>query len=134
TQQIAKYSLPTFRQLDNPRYFPYRYGHALLAYVGGHWGDQAIGRLLVEAARRRAMDPAIRQVLGISPDTLVARWHAELHATYDSLLAATRAPNTFGPQVVGAHGSSRYNVSPALSPDGSQMMFLSDRDLFAMLP
>ena len=131
-QDSAKDSLPTFRQLDNPRYFPYRYGHALLAYVGGHWGDQAIGRLLVEAARRRAMEPAIRQVLGISPDTLVARWHAELHASYDSLLAETRPPDTFGPQVVSAHGSTRYNVSPALSPDGSQMMFLSDRDLFSI--
>jgi WD40 repeat protein len=131
-QDTAKDTLPSYRQLDNPRYFPYRYGHALLAYVGGHWGDRAIGRLLVEGARRRGMEPAIRQVLGISPDTLVARWHAELHATYDPLLAETRAPDTFGPQIVGARRNTRYNVSPALSPDGSQMMFLSDRDLFSI--
>jgi surface antigen Omp85-like protein/WD40 repeat protein len=131
-QDTAKDTLPTFRKLDDPRYFPYRYGHALLAYVGGHWGDQAIGRLLVEAARRRAMEPAIRQVLGISPDELVSRWHAELHATYDPLLAETRQPDTFGPRVIGARKGTRYNVSPALSPDGSQMMFLSDRDLFSI--
>ncbi len=31
----ANDTLPTFRQLDDPRYFPYRYGHALLAYVPG---------------------------------------------------------------------------------------------------
>jgi WD40 repeat protein len=131
-QDTAKDSLPTFRQLDNPRYFPYRYGHALLAYVAGHWGDQAIGQLLRAAARRRAMEPAIREVLGISPDQLVARWHAELHATYDPLLSQTRPPETFGPRIVGARHGTRYNVSPSLSPDGTQMMFLSDRDLFSI--
>jgi len=131
-QDTAKDSLPTFRQLDNPRYFPYRYGHALLAYVAGHWGDQAIGRLLRQAARRRNMEPAIREVLGISPDELVKRWHAELHATYKPLMVQTRPPETLGPRIVGAHGTNRYNVSPSLSPDGTRMMFLSDRDLFSI--
>src|SRR5688572_10029874 len=55
-QDTAKDTLPSFRQLDDPRYFPYRYGHALLAYVAGHWGDQAIGQLLRQASRRRGMD------------------------------------------------------------------------------
>jgi WD40 repeat protein len=131
-QDTAKDTLPTYRQLDDPRYFPYRYGHALLAYVAGHWGDQAIGRLLRQASRRRDMAPAIREVLGISPDELVKRWHAELHATYDPLLGATQPPETFGPGVVRAQHGVRYNVSPSLSPDGTQMMFLSDRDLFSI--
>lgn len=131
-QDTAKDTLPTFRQLDDPRYFPYRYGHALLAYVAGHWGDRAIGQLLRTAARRRGMEPAIREVLRITPDTLVARWHAEIHATYEPLLGETRPADAFGPKVVGARKGTRYNVSPSLSPDGTQMMFLSDRDLFSI--
>jgi Tol biopolymer transport system component len=131
-QDTAKDSLPSFRQLDDPRYFPYRYGHALLAYISGHWGDQAIGRLLRQAARQRSMEPAIRAVLGINPDELVKRWHAELHAAYQPLLGETQPPETFGPRVVGARKDTRYNVSPSLSPDGNQMMFLSDRALFSI--
>jgi WD40 repeat protein len=131
-QDTAKDTLPTFRQLDDPRYFPYRYGHALLAYVAGHWGDRAIGQLMRSAARRRGMEPAIREVLGMSPDTLVARWHAEVHATYEPLLGETRPADAFGARVVGARKDTRYNVSPSLSPDGTQMMFLSDRDLFSI--
>jgi WD40 repeat protein len=131
-QDTAKDTLPSFRQLDDPRYFPYRYGHALLAYVAGHWGDQAIGQLLRQASRRRGMDQAIRQVLALSPEELVARWHAETHATYDPLAGETRPPETFGPRIVGAKGDSRYNVAPSLSPDGTRMMFLSDRDLFSI--
>jgi WD40 repeat protein len=131
-QDTAKDTLPSFRQLDDPRYFPYRYGHALLAYVAGHWGDQAIGQLLRQASRRRGMDQAIRQVLALSPEELVARWHAEIHATYDPLTGETRPPETFGPRIVGAKGDNRYNVAPSLSPDGTRMMFLSDRDLFSI--
>jgi Tol biopolymer transport system component len=128
----AKDSLPTFNQLDDPRYFPYRYGHALLAYVAGHWGDQAIGQLLRTAARRRGMEPAIREVLKMSPDTLVARWHAELHATYQPLLANTSPADPSAQRLIGARKGTRYNVSPSISPDGSKMMFLSDRDLFSI--
>jgi hypothetical protein len=128
----AKDSLPTFRQLDDPRYFPYRYGHALLAYVAGHWGDQAIGQLLRTAARRRGMEPAIREVLKMSPDTLVAHWHAELHATYQPLLANTSPADPSAQRLIGARKGTRYNVSPSISPDGSKMMFLSDRDLFSI--
>jgi Tol biopolymer transport system component len=131
-QDTASDTLPTFAQLEDPRYFPYRYGHALLAYVAGHWGDRAIGQLLRQAGRRRGVDPAIRQVLSISPDELVARWHQEVHATYRPLEGETRPPETFGPRILGAQGDSRYNIAPSLSPDGTQMMFLSDRDLFSI--
>jgi Tol biopolymer transport system component len=125
-------SLPSFRQLDDPTFFPYRYGQALLAYVAGHWGDQAIGELLRQAARRRGVDMAIRGVLSLSPDELVSRWHQELHATYDPLGNQTQPPEDLGPRIVGANNQGRYNIAPSLSPDGSRMMFLSDRDLFSI--
>ena len=126
-------TLPSFRQLEDPRFFPYRYGQALLAYVGGHFGDQAIGQLLRAAGRRRDMTGGITQVLNITPDTLISWWHAATHATYDSLKTSTEPPETFGPRVIAAKGESgRYNVSPSLSPDGSRMMYLSDRGLFSI--
>jgi Tol biopolymer transport system component len=131
-QDTTRDTLPSFRQLDNPRYFPYRYGHALLAYVAGHWGDQVIGQLLRQAGRRRSVDQAIREVLSVTPDELVARWHAEVHSTYEPLEGETRPPETFGPHIVGAQGDNRYNIAPSLSPDGSRMMFLSDRGLFSI--
>ena len=31
--------LPTIRQLDDPKYFPYRWGQAFWAYIGGRYGD-----------------------------------------------------------------------------------------------
>lgn len=129
----ARDTLPSFRQLDDPRYFPYRYGQAFLAWLAGHSGDQVIGQLLRNAGRQRDVALAIRRVLSTSPDTLVARWHAETHALYDPLKATTAPPETFGPSLIAGKGKEgRYNVSPALSPDGNQVMFLSDRGLFSI--
>ena len=131
-QDTSKDSLPSFGKLEDPRYFPYRYGHALLAYIAGQWGDQAIGQLLRQAARRRGVDQAIRGVLSITPDQLVSRWHAELHAAYDPLLSKTSTADSFGPRIVAAKEEGRYNIGPSLSPDGTKLMFLSDRDLFSI--
>jgi surface antigen Omp85-like protein/WD40 repeat protein len=129
----ARDTLPSFRQLDDPRYFPYRYGHAFLAWIAGHSGDQVIGQLLRGAGRQRDVALALTRVLNTNPDTLVARWHAETHATYDPLKTTAEPPETFGPAVIVAKGKEgRYNVSPALSPDGNKVMFLSDRGLFSI--
>ena len=125
-------SLPDFRQLEDPRFFPYRYGHALLAYVAGNWGDKAIGELLRQAARRRSVELAVRGVLSLTPEQLISRWHADTRAMYQPLSTETQPADAFGPRVVQAKGDGRYNISPSLSPDGTKMMFLSDRDLFSI--
>jgi Tol biopolymer transport system component len=133
-QDSTRDTLPSYRQLDDPRYFPYRYGQALLAYVGGTYGDDRIGELLRTAGRRQDIDQAIRTVLSLAPDTLVAHWHAATHAAFDPLRPATELPDLYGPKLVGVkHGDlGQYNVAPALSPDGSQIMFFSDRSLFSV--
>ena len=126
-------TLPSFRQLEDPRYFPYRYGHAFLAWIAGHWGDQVIGQLLRAAGQRRDVAAGIVRVLTMHPDTLVARWHVETHAAYDPLKGGTQSPETFGPVVIAGKGEEgHYNVAPSLSPDGSLVMFLSDRELFSI--
>ena len=132
-QDSVKDSLPSYRQLDDPRYFPYRYGQALLAYVGGEWGDERIGDLLRQAGRLRSIDQAIRGVLSLTPDQLVARWHEATHAAYDPLQASTEAPGVYGPRLIGVRREAgQYNVSPSISPDGKRVMFFSDRGLFSI--
>ena len=129
----AKDSLPSFRQLDDPRFFPYRYGEALLTYVGGRWGDKAVPQLLRAAGPRRGLDAAIRQVLGVTPDTLVAMWHRDTHARFDSLRSTTEVHEALGQRLVAAKDAEgSYNVSPVVSPDGSRMMYFSDRGLFSI--
>lgn len=125
--------LPSLRQLEDPRFFPYRYGQALLAYVAGRWGDGAVGDLLKQAGRSGNIDRAIRQVLHIGPDTLASDWHKALHAVYDPLIKSTEAPEKYGKLVIGKKtGAGDLNVGPVLSPDGKNVIFFSEKGLFAI--
>src|SRR3954470_14794604 len=46
----------------DPRYFPYRYGQALLAYMGGRFGDDAVVRYFL-AAGTVGIEPAFERVV-----------------------------------------------------------------------
>lgn len=134
-RDAAQHKMPNFGQLDDPRFFPYRFGQAFLAYIGGRWGDTTVATLLRAASVRRGMEPAIITVLGVNPDSLAAQWQADTRATFHPLLATTTAPDSTRRRVVGpgkAGEGAEYNVSPALSPDGRHLAFLSNRDLFSI--
>ena len=133
-QDSTRDTLPTYQQLTDPRFFPYRYGQALLAFVGGAYGDDRIGELLRAAARFRTTDQAIRGVLSITPEQLVDRWHVATHVAYDPLRSRSETPDRYGPKLVGVKDEDvgQYNLAPAVSPDGSRMLFFSDRGLFSI--
>src|SRR5206468_13094958 len=71
-------------------------------------------------------------VTGVNADTLSRGWHAALRDEAGE--RATAAPEQpAGTAVIAAHdGAGRMNVSPALSPDGSQLVFLSERDGYSI--
>jgi Tol biopolymer transport system component len=126
--------LPEIDDLDNPRYFPYRYGHALWAYIAGRYGDRAVGLLLRAAAGRDASyKEAIEGILSTDTDTLSKEWHASIFSTYRPIAQVTQMPEQFArPLITKARGGGEINVGPELSPDGSRIIFFSERDLFSI--
>ncbi len=125
--------LPDIKNLDDPQYFPYRYGQALWAYIGGKYGDRMIGDLLRAAPGRNGVDAAFKQLLGVDSKALSQEWHAAELAVYRPLAEATKMPAAFAQALTTKqHTNAGMNVSPKLSPDGSRMMFFSERDLFSI--
>jgi Tol biopolymer transport system component len=126
-------SLPNIRDLENPRYFPYRYGQALLAYMAGRWGDVVVDSLLKNAGRSGNIELAILRILNTGPDTLSKDWHQTLQDLSDRIAAETEAPSAFGRPLFEVQKKSEdLYVSPSLSPDGARIVFLSTRDLFSI--
>jgi Tol biopolymer transport system component len=124
-------TLPTLDELEHPRYFPYRWGHAFWAYVAGRWGDAAVGRVLHAAARsKRGPVRAIERVLDIEASELSRDWHAALRAAYDA--AGEKGPAPVGRRLVGGKRDGALNVGAALSPDGKRVVFLSERSGHAL--
>ena len=126
--------LPEIDDLNNPRYFPYRYGHAFWAYVAGRYGDRAVGVMLRAASGRGGTyHDAIQAVLGTDSKTLSKEWHASIFAAYRPLAETTQMPAAFArPVITKLRQGGDINVSPELSPDGSRLIFFSERDLFSI--
>lgn len=130
---VLRDEFPTLQQMTRDfRYFPYRFGHAFFAYVGGEYGDRAIGDMF-RVATRSNWQNATNQVLGISPDTLSQRWKRAVTEHYAPLLEGRTPPGEAGTLLLSPEtGAGQMNVAPTLSPDGRYLAFLSERDLFTI--
>ena len=125
--------LPQIKDLSNPNYFPYRYGHALWAFIGGKYGDRAVGQLLRAGAVARDPDEAFKAVLGIDEKELTKLWHEAQFASYKPVAELTKMPAAIARPVLNRNTvGGTMNVSPEVSPDGSQVMFFSEKDLFSI--
>src|SRR5687768_10231286 len=78
----ARDKMPTVDQLDDPDFFPYRYGHAFWAYVAGRWGDEAVGDMLRATGPQGRIEDAMEAVLGLDEETFSTEWHEATRRTY----------------------------------------------------
>jgi sugar lactone lactonase YvrE len=130
---VASEKVPGLRDLGNPRFFPYRFGHAFWAYVGGRWGDEKVVAVFREGVRQGDPEAAIKQVLSLDEKEFSKEWKEALHKAYAGFVEAQNAPSAYGPLLIGEkRGGGELNVGPALSPDGRRVVFLSERDLVSI--
>lgn len=126
-------ALPEIKDLNSGRYFPYRYGQALWAFIGGKYGDRAVSTLLRASLGGGGYDEGFAEVLGVKTEELSKLWHDAEFAAYRPIAESTVMPGSFArPLITKARGSGDINVSPELSPDGTRLMFFSERDLFSI--
>jgi hypothetical protein len=141
--------LPDLRELTrDPRYFPYRYGQAIMAYIGARFGDEAVVRYFM-AAGMIGIEEGVERAVGISHRQLFADWAEASRELYNPVVTQRtmalgdpligRRPTPPPPRVEGQERrrrprrtSTELNVGPALSPDGRYIAFLSARELFSI--
>ena len=124
--------LPTISDLDTGRYFPYRFGQAYMAYIGGKYGDTAVTNLY-KLAGRAGVEGAMAFTLGISSDSLSSEWIDAVKTGYEPLMEGRTHPDSAGTRILaGDMDSGDMNLSPAVSPDGRYVAYLSERDLFSI--
>ena len=129
----AREKMPSVGQLDDPNFFPYRYGHAFWAYVAARWGDPAIGAMFRMVGLAGRIDAAMEEVLGVDEEAFTAGWHEETRRTYAPFFETTRPASSVARALITRESDGgEMNLSPALSPDGRRVVFLSERSMFAI--
>lgn len=125
--------IPSLRAMteNQNRYFPYRFGQAFWSYIGATYGDTVIMPLF-KATAMYGYEMGIRRVFGYDSQTLSNLWKNSMENMYRSIdIDTSRAP--VGRSILNRQNSGgSMNVSPAVSPDGKLVAFLSERDLFSI--
>jgi hypothetical protein len=130
---VRRKDLPSVNKLeDTYKYFPYRWGQALWAYITGRWGDEVIGKMMKTIGRSGDYEVILEGLLGTRVKQLSADWHKAMQDAYNPLIEKTETPEKYGTLLVKGTENDMYNISPSVSPDGKEVVFLSSRDLFSI--
>ncbi len=130
---VLQDKIPSIDDISRSRkYFPYRYGQAIWAFIGGKWGDDMVTKLYGYGVVM-GWEPAVRRALGISEEELSDQWIASLKAAYGTDVLARTRPGDAGRRLLASDSDAEdMSASPAVSPDGRYVAYLSSLDLFTI--
>ena len=115
---------------DFYRWFPYRFGHALVGYIGQRWGDEALGQI-TKLGSSGGVESALQRVLGMSFPQLVDQWRDAVQKEYLPEVANRAKARTVAQELLTEKRTGGgWHLAPALSPDGSKIAYLSEKDFY----
>ncbi|MFN2383409.1 MAG: DPP IV N-terminal domain-containing protein [Gemmatimonadota bacterium] len=108
----------------------YRFGQAIWYYIGTKYGDEKVGEIMQKAPLMGVRE-AFKSSLNLTLEDLSRDWLEAIRLTYLPQVVEYPTAETAARRLTNhVREESSINVGPALSPDGRQVAFVSDRDYF----
>jgi Tol biopolymer transport system component len=122
-------NLPDMNRLDG--YLAYRGGQSIFYYISQKYGDEKIGELVNKVKSKSSFDDGLEATLGVKPEEFNERWRKFLKKRYWPDINIFQDPEEFAKKLTDPKKEGgTYNTSPAISPSGTQIAFISNRDFF----
>ena len=118
--------MPTIKELNY--FMAYKGGQSLWRFIAGKYGREKIGDVFRSMKFTQNAERGYQHALGMNYDELTVQWHKYLKKEYWPDVK-DRDPLEDMSEKLTDHKKAKnfYNVSPALSPDGSMVAVLSDQ-------
>ncbi len=117
--------MPGLKEIEHPKYFPYRYGHGAWRFLAQRFGEDIVPRLL--KARGGTVKSRLVKVTGLDIDTLSCEWHEALRREFGG-----GEPASLEAVLDRRRTGARVHAGPSLSPDGQHLAFVSEKDQFSI--
>ncbi|GAB4177531.1 MAG: hypothetical protein Kow00108_13070 [Calditrichia bacterium] len=108
---------------------PYQGGASVFRFIAETYGREKIGEFLVKLKGSLQFNRVIEQTFQMKFDQFSERWHRWLKKMYWQDYANRQAPKELGQPITDHVKAQNYlNVSPAISPDGQYIAFITDKN------
>ncbi len=119
--------LPPIQRLDG--YFAYRGGQSVWNYIATKYGEQKIAEILMRIRGTRNVEQGFRGAIGLGIEELSEQWQKEQKVLYWPDIAKRVDPEDYARRLTDHRkDGSFYNTSPAITPQGDRIAFISNRD------
>ncbi len=119
--------LPDINGLDG--YFAYRGGQSVFWFITRKYGKEKVGELLNKIRGQGSFEGGIKATFGFDLKELNEKWKKDQRTLYWPDIEIRKEPNEFAKQLTDhTKDGGFYNTSPAISPQGDLIAFISNRD------
>ncbi|MCE1187938.1 MAG: biopolymer transporter Tol [Ignavibacteria bacterium] len=126
---ITSEYLPDLERLDG--YFAYRGGQAFFYFIAEKYGEEKVGEIVHQLKSKGHIEDAIKVTLGLKMEELSERWKKFLKRRYWPDINVFQDPDEFAKRLTDHRKEGGfYNTSPAISPQGDKIAFISNRDVY----
>ncbi len=108
-------------------YFAYRGGQGVWDYIAEPYGQEKVSEILQRLRLTRNVDAAFRRATGLSLEELSERWQQALKEIYFPEVTARENLEAIARPLITREQGFYYNASPALSPQGDRLAFITTK-------
>ena len=126
---VMNESLPDINRLGG--YWSYRGGQSVMAYIARTYGNEKIGEILHKTQTTGSLQEGLKASIGLDLKELNERWRNYFKKQYWPEIAFRKNPDEFAKRLTNNEKDGGfYYTSPAISPQGDKIVFISDRDIY----
>lgn len=126
---IMNENLPEIKRLSG--YWGYRGGQSVMAYIARIYGEQKIGEILHKTQSTGSLEDGLKASIGLDLEELNDRWKNYFKKQYWPEIEFRKNPDEFSKRLTDhEEDGGFYYASPAISPQGDKIIFISDRDIY----
>lgn len=121
--------LPDLNYLNG--YFAYRGGQSVFYYIANKYGKEKIGEIVNKTKGLGNLEDALKSSIGLNYEELNERWKKDLKKVFWPDIAKRDDPDVYSKRMTShKKDGGSYNTSPAISPQGDKIAFLSNRNFY----